>query len=195
MELGDEGMLERLSGIFADCLSEDTPSVRFAKILGVSTSSADAILSGQKPITARMLFKVNAATNISIDWLLTGKGRPERSLDTHDAKIEESQFLSAFRNASPDRQRYAAFVITFDDVLGRLPREICLRVLGGLVPFAQLETNDWLRNAIGRNAIRLGIDVKDLMEYDQIFTPVHEVSGVYGPEVNGSLDSWLENRT
>ncbi len=188
---GDDGILERLAGVFADCLSPEPPSVRLGKSLGISAAAADAILAGQKPITARMLAKLGTVMNVSADWLLTGEGSPDRPSLEHDEQADAKQFLNAFRDASPIYQQYAVFVIAFDRVMKRLPREICLRALSGLVPFAQMEAHDWLRGAIGRNLARLGSDAGDLCGLTQIFTPVHEALGVYGPEASGSLDSWL----
>ena len=70
-----------------------------AKILGIDSSSYSKIESGKLSLTVKHLFKLAETFNISLDWLLMGKG--EASPDCPDyGKFTESvkEMLSDMQN-------------------------------------------------------------------------------------------------
>ncbi len=187
-------LLARIKARTADCFS-NTPFVDLlARHAGISVRIAGEVISGHKPFTTTMLDRVAVSTSTSAQWLLTGEG----SLDPlgPSGMEEEFRFIKAFRNAPPLRQNYAIFMLSFDGVLLSLPSEIRNRVLSGLLPIAEsgLEEFEWLVNAIGRCMVSHAIEIKDLKGLDPIFTPVHEVLGIYGPERPASLGAFLSNQ-
>lgn len=186
-----EAVLERINERTASCF-DDTPfAKRLARHAGISIRLAEEVISGHKPFTAPMLERVARRTEISAHWLLTGEGTLDPSAA---AGLNEWEFIKGFRKAHPLRQRYAVFVIAFDNVMERLPWAIRNRVLAGLVTIAAagIDEHDWLRSAIGRCMVKYTIGMVELAGLEPIFTPVHEYLGIFGPERPASLDCYLE---
>ena len=105
----------------------------------------------------------------------------------------EKKFISALRTAPLVRQRAAAFIVSFDNVVARLPADIRVRVLRSMRDMAV--TPEWsvLRNLVGAAIERYGVSASQMDQAQSIFTPLHESLGAFGPEAMGTLMQCLES--
>lgn len=189
-------IIERIEACLADCRITESFPVRLGKLLRISTKTADDIIAGVKPLTAPMIARLAIVTEISAHWLLTGLGSKDPDGTSDDKSME---FLNAFRSMSPTGQRLIEFMLYFDDVMAKLPFPARNRVLASLLPFSDPAASSslpgldfaWVPNAIGRTMARYAIGRIELDGLKVLFTPVHEVLGIYGPEEPHGIDGYL----
>ena len=62
----------------------------FAHGLGVSRKDYLAIEEGRAPITAELMARLVRVYQLNVDWLLTGEGKPRRSVGNSEIHIHQS---------------------------------------------------------------------------------------------------------
>ena len=90
-----------------------TTQEQVAKACNVTPPAVNQWLSGRiKNVNPAYLPGVAASTNTSLDWLMTGKGTPQRS-GTDPLDAAERKLIAAYRKLSPAlRTQFADLVST-----------------------------------------------------------------------------------
>lgn len=80
----------------------------FAEAIGVSTGNVSDWCSGRSKPSYNALKKIEAAYNISLEWLIEGRGEMQSATSNtrNDEKLtpQEKHILALFRSLSPEEQ-------------------------------------------------------------------------------------------
>lgn len=183
-----EMILRRIDELTANAFDTRTLEARFAELLGMSPRLASQVVHGLQPLTTSMLAVCAEKLEVNPTFLLTG-AVPALPVQTPSTKIpsEDGEFLRAYHNSNNAGKVASHFILALPELLEFIPKEIALRVIGSLCILHDVGAQEllcFLPSVLGRYQVRTGNMPNELNHVDLIFTPLHELLGIFGPEKN-----------
>lgn len=179
-----ELFIQRYSEACANCVDTRSLEQKFSGAAGISEQVAGRVLAGLTPLTAKMAAATAKHLGMSADELLSGrvtKAAPHNPMLSDD----EIGLLKSYRAANEAGKVCTIFTSALEHLLEALDHEGRDRVIASLVALhdsgAQAHLS-FLPQVLGVYQIRTGNDLTDSLGASIVFTPWHEVLGVYGPE-------------
>lgn len=205
-----EGLINRLRYALEDPMLGETLEDVLRRHCRISEKTAQAIIAGEKPITAQLLSSLANKMRFSLDWLVLGPSKQrhmQRSIsieapitaDTTRAQLpaDERDLLYNYDKSDTAGKRAIHFLLGIEYIPAALDDSARNRLLSGL---AYLGWGGWLADDNLADVIRDSVrktcvvfDLENMSHADNepanlLFTPLHEWLGVFGPENGPTLD-------
>ena len=178
--------LKRFDVLTANVIENKPLVERLAEAAGMSTHVATRVMAGLTPVTANMIAAIAKKVGCSTDLLVTGIPHKRTNAEHDESQsVDESEVLAHYKKANPLGKASVFFVLTLQQLLDVIQEEGRSRVIGSLMRLHDAGAQEilaFLPSTLGAHKAKTGKPVGDCFDAPVVFTPVHEVCGVYGPE-------------
>jgi hypothetical protein len=158
---------------------------RFCKAAGLPEQVAMRVLAGLTPLTAKMVAATASHLGMSANDLLLGRVPKASPTSLRELSADELELLQSYRAASETAKACTMFTVGLQRLLDTMAPEGRDRVIASLVALHDAGAHEelaFLPHVLGVYQVRTGNDLTASLGGSTVFTPWHEVFGVYGPE-------------